>query len=141
MKASALFLRTAVLAVLVGVCLGIGMGLSHDFTLSPVHAHINLIGWASMFLFGLYYKVTPAADTRFAMAHYGFATAGLVLLNAGLTVLLLHGDAPLPGLAWVAGAACTTVSALMFAWTVFASTAERREADPSAAASLQKITG
>jgi hypothetical protein len=65
MKASALFLRTAVVAVLIGSCLGLAMGVTHDFTLTAVHAHVNLVGWASMFLFGLYYRLTPAADNRY----------------------------------------------------------------------------
>ncbi len=35
----------AALAGLTGVSLGIWMGLARDFTLAPVHAHVNLLGW------------------------------------------------------------------------------------------------
>jgi hypothetical protein len=27
-----------------------------------VHAHLNLLGWVSLFLFGIYYRLHPASD-------------------------------------------------------------------------------
>ncbi|MDP3378191.1 MAG: hypothetical protein Q8S53_07475 [Brevundimonas sp.] len=59
MKLSNLFLRLAVLFVLTGVGLGYWMGMTHQFLLSPVHAHINLLGWVSMFLYGLFIASCP----------------------------------------------------------------------------------
>ncbi len=38
------FLRLAVLGILVGVSMGIFMAASHNYTLRPVHAHLNLLG-------------------------------------------------------------------------------------------------
>ena len=65
------FLRLAVLYVLLGVALGVAMAASHDYTLKPVHAHVNLLGWVSMFLFGLWYRLVPASSqTRLAKAHF-----------------------------------------------------------------------
>jgi len=127
MKASALFLRTAVIAVLVSMSLGIWMGLTHDFTLSAAHAHLNLIGWVSMFLFGLYYRLTPVADTRRAMVQYWLATTGLVLFNGTLAINLLYGITLIVGILWIIGAVCTVVSMLIFAWSVFSHTALRRD--------------
>ena len=123
MKASALFLRTAVVAVLVGSCLGLAMGMTHDFTLSAVHAHINLIGWASMFLFGLYYRVIPSADTRLAVVQYWFAITGLILFSGGMAAAFLYGSSLPAGLVWLVGAICTVISIVIFAWSVFAQTA------------------
>ncbi len=37
-KLSTLFLRLAVVFILLGVCLGYWMGMTHNFTLSPVQA-------------------------------------------------------------------------------------------------------
>jgi hypothetical protein len=37
----------AALAALGGMGLGLYMGLAHDFTLAPAHAHLNLLGWGS----------------------------------------------------------------------------------------------
>ena len=65
------FLRLAVLYLAIGVALGIGMAAHHDFSLHPVHAHLNLLGWVSLALFGLFYRAVPAAaGSRLAKAHF-----------------------------------------------------------------------
>ena len=43
------------------VSLGVAMGGSHDFRLKTVHVHANLLGWVSMTLMGLVYRVFPSA--------------------------------------------------------------------------------
>jgi hypothetical protein len=53
------FLGLASLCLLGGVAMGMFMGMTHDFQLSPVHAHLNLLGWASLALFGLAYCAVP----------------------------------------------------------------------------------
>jgi hypothetical protein len=46
----------AALSALTGMSLGIWMGINENFTLAPVHAHINLLGWVSLALYGLYHR-------------------------------------------------------------------------------------
>ena len=55
------FLRLAVLYLIAGVSLGLFMAASHDHSMFPVHAHLNLLGWVSLSLFGLFYRACPAA--------------------------------------------------------------------------------
>ncbi len=57
------FLRLAVLYLICGVSLGLFMAASNDHSMAPVHAHLNLLGWVSMALFGLFYRLVPAATT------------------------------------------------------------------------------
>ena len=57
------FLRLAVLYLICGVSLGLYMAGSNDHSMAPVHAHFNLLGWVSMALFGLFYRLVPAATT------------------------------------------------------------------------------
>ena len=65
------FLRIAVLYILIGVSLGIYMGASGDHSMHPVHAHLNLLGWVAMSLFGLFYRMVPAAaESTLAKAHF-----------------------------------------------------------------------
>ena len=45
----------------VGMLAGIAMGIEQNFTLAPAHAHLNLVGGVLLFLFGLYYRLIPAA--------------------------------------------------------------------------------
>ena len=42
------FLLLATLLLICGAVLGIVMGSREDFQLVPVHAHLNLAGWASL---------------------------------------------------------------------------------------------
>ena len=69
---SAWCFRLAVLYLIAGVCLGIFMAATHDHSMFPVHAHLNLLGWVTLSLFGLFYRNWPvAAKTRLAKVHFG----------------------------------------------------------------------
>lgn len=59
LKIDLVFLTLAAACLLCGVSLGISMGMRHDFALAPVHAHFNLVGWASLALYGLTYRAYP----------------------------------------------------------------------------------
>lgn len=53
--------------LLVGMCFGIWMSATQDHTLSPAHAHLNLIGGVLMAIFGGFYTLFPAvAQTMLA---------------------------------------------------------------------------
>jgi hypothetical protein len=81
------FFVTAILFALAGMGLGIWMGITGPevFNYAPVHAHINLAGWATLFLFGLWYRGAPsAASTGLAQAHFWVAVIGAILLVIGI---------------------------------------------------------
>lgn len=68
---SSWFFRLAVLYLLAGVTLGIVMAASHDHTMHPVHAHLNLLGFVTMGLFAAFYRAWPAAEeSRLAKVHF-----------------------------------------------------------------------
>jgi hypothetical protein len=79
---------TGGLAALTGMGLGIAMGISQDFRLAPVHAHLNLLGWVSMLLYGLYYRGAPRLAGRLAWTQVLVATAGFVAMTGGLWLYL-----------------------------------------------------
>ena len=65
------FFRLAVLYLIAGVTLGIVMAASHDHTMHPVHAHLNLLGWVTLCLFALFYRAWPAAEqSKLAKVHF-----------------------------------------------------------------------
>jgi hypothetical protein len=65
------FLRLAVLYLIAGVGLGLYMAASNNHTMFPVHAHLNLLGWVTLALFGLFYRLVPAATgTKLAKLHF-----------------------------------------------------------------------
>lgn len=94
------FLLLATVLLLVGGGLGIMMGSSEDFTLAPVHAHINLAGWASLALFGLTYRAYPQlAERRVALFHFILSGSAAILLPIGIGFAILRSQ---PALAIVA---------------------------------------
>jgi hypothetical protein len=78
----------ASLTAVVGLSLGIFMGVSHDHSLAPVHVHINLIGWVSMFLFGLYYRTHEEAESGLAVFQVGTVAIGFIAMMAALTMMI-----------------------------------------------------
>lgn len=73
------------------------MGLTQNFTLMPVHAHINLLGWATTALSGLIYSVFPrAGHSIFAKAHFWLANIAMPLMAASLAALLLGNQIVVP---------------------------------------------
>jgi hypothetical protein len=52
-------IKLAVIYLVIGMTLGISMGITHDFLFRAVHAHVNLLGWASLALAGLVFHVFP----------------------------------------------------------------------------------
>jgi len=54
--------QAAVLFVLAGMLWGIQMAISNNHAPFPAHAHLNLLGWVSLFLFGIYYRLNPLLD-------------------------------------------------------------------------------
>lgn len=119
------FLRFGVLFAVIGMCLGIYMAASHDHTLAPVHAHINLVGWVTMFLSGLFYAVRPDCEGRMARIHLTLAVVGLLILAPGLTGVMFNYPWGEP---LAAGGSLITLAAILaFAFVVFTAPARQRQ--------------
>jgi Protein of unknown function (DUF2871) len=68
-----------------GFAFGIWMGINERFDLAHLHAHINLIGFASIVLFGLLYRSFPTlAESRLAAAHFLLYNIGAAIFLAGI---------------------------------------------------------
>ncbi|MFZ1815249.1 MAG: hypothetical protein WBO55_14505 [Rhizobiaceae bacterium] len=121
---SLVFFATGVACVCIGMCWGIWMGISDDHTFAPAHAHLNLVGWVTMALFGVYYHLVPAAaSTQLSRIHYALALIGVVMMVPGI-VMVLDGRTQMFA---KAGSLFTLASMLVFAYTVW-----RNKADPVA---------
>ncbi|MHB2166564.1 hypothetical protein [Alsobacter sp. R-9] len=129
MKASTLSFQAAVLLVLVGMGWGIAMAASGDHSTHPAHAHLNLLGWVSLFLFGIFYHLHPALDrSRAALAQVWVWIVATVVLAVGVGLVHSGRDIGDP----IAGVSSIVVFADMafFAWLVFRNRAQA--AAPSA---------
>jgi len=105
------FITIAIIYAIVGMAHGIEMGISGDHSNSPMHAHINLVGWASLALYGLIYRAFPAmAAGWLAVAHFWLANIGALLMAIGLYLLFTNQiEAVL-----IAGSLLTFLAAIVF---------------------------
>lgn len=118
MTASSLSFRFAVLCVIAGMAMGIGMAATQNHAIMPAHAHLNLLGWVSLFLFGIFYERRPALDTsRLAMIQVYLWTVGTVLMTIAVAAIHLGYEAadPVAGIASI----MVLVAILIFAYFVF----------------------
>lgn len=84
------FLLAGAVYLIVGIMLGGYMGASGDHSLTPVHAHINLLGFALMTIFGLAYRLVPGlGDGALPKAHFWLHLVGSLGLLVALTLMML----------------------------------------------------
>lgn len=128
MKASSLSFQAAVLLVVAGMIFGIVMAASGDHSAMPAHAHLNLLGWVSLFLFGIFYHLHPALDvSRTAMVQVWVWILATIVMTIG--VAMAHtghdnvGD-PIAALSSLV----ILLDTLLFGWLVL-----RRDAAPAVA--------
>ncbi|WP_273832388.1 cbb3-type cytochrome c oxidase subunit I [Guptibacillus sedimenti] len=89
MKMGVWFLKLAALYFLIGVSMGLVMEIMEDHSLAGAHAHINLLGWVSMGLFGFIYILFPkASQTRLAKLHFWLYNVSFPLFMLGLSFFL-----------------------------------------------------
>lgn len=82
--------RVSVVLGLIGLALGITMGMRQDFTLVPVHAHLNLLGFVTLFLSALYYRAVPEAAAGFLpKVQAATAVTGAIVFPIGIACVLL----------------------------------------------------
>jgi hypothetical protein len=130
-KLSNTYLRLAIAFALVGVAIGYGMGASEDHTLAPAHAHINLLGWVSMFLYGLFYRAFPAAAVGLLpKAQLWCAVLGFLIMIPALTIklLALTDLAAVSAIGLIVGSTLVVVGMILMAVIIFRATSEKAAA-------------
>jgi len=118
--------RISVSLGLLGMVLGIVMGIRQDFVLMPAHAHLNLLGFVTLFLSALYYRVVPeAAANRLARYQAIVSVAGAVVFPVGIACVVLGGHDRFEPVV-VAGALTVFLGMALFAVIVFATSGRER---------------
>jgi hypothetical protein len=113
-----LMMCVSVVILLIGMLAGIAMGVTQNSVLMPAHAHLNLVGGVLLFLFGLYYKLVPAAGTTALARVQGWLhIAGGILFPIGVAAVLLKG--PSVEAAPIAGWLIVVAAMALFAVIVF----------------------
>ena len=87
-----LMMCVSVVVLFGGMVLGIAMGISEDFALQPAHAHLNLLGGILLFVFGLYYRLVPAAGkSALAKVQGWLHMIGGILMPLGVAAVVTYG--------------------------------------------------
>lgn len=83
-------IQISVVYFAIGVSLGMYMSMAHEYALTGVHVHINLLGWTSFALAGVIYHLFPVISKNiYAKLHFWSANIGIPLMMVALTVLIL----------------------------------------------------
>ncbi|MCX7289074.1 MAG: hypothetical protein NTW20_16405 [Rhodobacterales bacterium] len=83
------FIIMGAVYLLVGIGFGSYMGGSGDHSLAPVHAHINLLGFTLMTVFGIGYRLIPGlAEGMLPKLHFWLHQVGALFLLVGLFLMM-----------------------------------------------------
>ena len=118
-RVSAAFFGLGVVCLLMGMMWGMHMGESEDFTMMPAHAHLNLLGWVTMAIYGIFYALTHASlKPKLAWTNFILAAVGVAAMIPSLALYLPAHDAKyIPGI--IVGEIATVLSLLVFAISVY----------------------
>ena len=118
------FVKASVAWLAAGVTLGVAMAAYPAWTIHrPAHAHLNLLGFVTMMIYGVAYHVVPRFSghplhsRRLAGWHWWAANAGLLLMVAAFVLRPHAAVAALPLL--VAGGTLSALGAYAFAYGIW----------------------
>ena len=118
-KVSTAFFALGVVYVTLGMLWGMHMGESEDFTMAPAHAHLNLLGWVTMALYGTFYALTKDSySPKLAWINFAVSGAGVAVMIPSLAIYLMDQSdtSILPAL--IIGEVLTFAGLLIFGWSV-----------------------
>jgi len=113
------YIKLAVVYFIIAILLGLSMGIMQDFSFTSVHAHLNLLGWVTLALFGVIYHCFPqAAETSLAKIHFWLHNIGLPVMQGSLFFSILTGTDTLLPLT-IIGSILIIIGAFLFLMNVF----------------------
>lgn len=110
------FIRASLLWFVAGITLGLAMAIHPAWVVyRPAHAHMNLVGFVVMMIFGVGYQILPRFfghpihSRALAVAHIWLANVGLAGMVAGFFLAPNIGEKSIPvtaggGVLWAIGA-------------------------------------
>lgn len=83
-KWSLRLIRYAALFGILGTVVGSKMSGEADYSLRPIHAHLLLVGWLSVFAWGIFYKAYKIKYKKLVAVHGWLAMLGAFGLTFGM---------------------------------------------------------
>lgn len=117
-KISRMYFITAICFLVAGIMVGLHMSITQNFAATGAHAHINLLGWVTMSIFGTFHALNPrGAETRLAKAQYYVYTGRVIVMTPALYLLLTGNPSAEPVVAM--SSLVVFAGVLMFAAIIF----------------------
>lgn len=88
-KNSLTLLRFAGFFGLIGAVIGAHMAGSGSYAFRPVHAHILVVGWLSLFGWAVFYQVFQKKETILSKLHVWSAIIGSIGLTVGMWLYMV----------------------------------------------------
>ncbi|KAB7704700.1 hypothetical protein F9802_16090 [Bacillus aerolatus] len=117
-----LLIRFSAVFSVIGAVLGAHMAGSGSYAFRPIHAHILVVGWLTLFAWGVYYEVFTITSKKIAMWHTWTAISGSTGLTAGMWVYYLKPFNVSEGVSlifYIGGGFTLLVSFVLFFMTTF----------------------
>jgi hypothetical protein len=106
------------LLVLAGMIWGLQMAITDDHSAFPAHAHLNLLGFVALFLFGIFYSLNPTVEaSQLAIPQVLIWIVSTVVTAIG--VGLVHTGHPAGEPIAAVGSLVIFADAMLFTWLVF----------------------
>jgi hypothetical protein len=106
------------LLVLAGMLWGLQMAITDDHSAFPAHAHLNLLGFVTLFLFGIFYRLNPKVEAnRLAIPQVWIWIVSTIVLAIGVGLVHTGHSAGDPIAA--VGSFAVFADAIVFTWLVF----------------------
>lgn len=102
---------SSALIALAGMLWGLQMAISGDHSNLAAHAHLSLLGWVSLALYGTYYHLAGVTRLRLTRLQVLFAIPGSIIMGIGIAIAHQTGAEELAK----AGSLMVIISAALFA--------------------------
>ncbi|WLR52141.1 hypothetical protein LC040_04325 [Bacillus tianshenii] len=119
MNRTRILIQASAIAALAGTFMGSHMAGSMNYALRPIHAHVLVVGWLSLFAFGAFYKLFNIPKTsKLANAQAITGIIGAFGLPIGMYIDLMN-DTALTTAIYIGGGVFLLISFILFALITF----------------------
>jgi cbb3-type cytochrome oxidase subunit 1 len=88
-KVGRVLIKIAAIYFMIGISFGLYMSVTHVFNLATVHVHVNLLGWVSLALIGIIYRLyPPLEETVLAKLHFWLHNIGLPIMMISIALAI-----------------------------------------------------
>ncbi|WP_431028950.1 hypothetical protein [Lysinibacillus sp. LZ02] len=122
-KWSIRLIRLAAIFGLIGAVIGSDMSGSGNYQLRAIHAHILVVGWLSIFAWGLFYRVFEVRSKKLVSVHGWTAVLGSIGLTIGMLFYYVNPfnlSEVFTLIFFIAGGTTLLISFAVFIWVTFA---------------------